>query len=247
MSVNCLVIGESGTGKSTSLRNLPLDNTAIIQVVAKPLPFRASFKTKVAGSIDLVISMIQGAVGAGRKIIVIDDVQYLLVGEFMSRAKEKGYDKFTDLGLNVWKLLQASLALPADVRIYLLWHTEFHPDGRIKAKTVGKMLDEKVTIEGMFSIVLRTCVQDGAYSFITQNQGNDTTKSPYGMFGSALIPNDLAKVDAAICDYYGINKPQEQELSPVGVDIAGVVVDGSSKATVDPVHAETLAQAEARF
>ncbi len=152
----------------------------------------------------------------------------------MARSKERGFDKFTDIGANMWRLLQTSLGLPGHVRIYLLWHAENH-DGRVKAKTIGKMIDEKITVEGMFSIVLRTRVQEGGYYFLTQNQGNDTTKSPYGMFAETLIPNDLAKVDEAICEYYSLEKPQG--------NVAGLVVDGSSK----KVDTELLAEAEVTF
>ena len=235
MSINCLIIGESGTGKSTSLRNLPPDKTAIIQTVAKPLPFKSSIKTKVAINADDVVALCHGAASAGREIIVLDDIQYVMCGEFMARSKERGFDKFTDIGANMWKLLQMSLGLPAHVRIYLLWHAQ-NEDGRVKVKTIGKMIDEKITVEGMFSIVLRTRVQDGQYYFLTQNQGNDTTKSPFGMFKEALINNDLAVVDSAICSYYDLH-------APVAGNIAGLVVEGSSK----KIDTELLAEAEATF
>lgn len=233
MSINCLIIGESGTGKSTSMRNLPPDKTAIIQTVAKPLPFKSPMRPKVAIRPDDVVDLCHKAAQAGKSIIVLDDIQYVMCGEFMARSKERGFDKFTDIGANMWKLLQTSLGLPEHVRIYLLWHSE-NSDGRVKVKTIGKMIDEKITVEGMFSIVLRTRVQDGQYYFLTNNQGNDTTKSPYGMFPEAMIGNDLAKVDAAICEYYS--------LSDSG-NIAGIVVDGSSKKQ----DSELLAEAEATF
>lgn len=235
MSVNCLIIGDSGTGKSTAMRNLSPDKTAIIQSVGKPLPFRSSMKPKTASSIEQVIHLAHQAATAGREIIVLDDIQYAMCGEFMARAKEHGFQKFTDLGANIWRLLQTSLGLPEHVRIYLLWHSEYQ-EGRVKAKTIGKMIDEKITVEGMFSIVLRTRVDDGRYQFLTQNQGNDTTKSPYGMFADALVPNDLAIVDKAICDYYEIGK------TPVG-NVAGIVVDGSSK----QMDTQLLVEAEEVF
>lgn len=237
MSINCLIIGESGTGKSTSMRNLPPDKTAIIQTVAKPLPFKNKMKPRVAINADEVVRLCHDAANAGREIIVLDDIQYVMCGEFMARSKERGFDKFTDIGANMWKLLQTSLGLPAHVRIYLLWHSE-NQDGRVKVKTIGKMIDEKITVEGMFSIVLRTRVQDSQYFFLTQNQGNDTTKSPFGMFPEVLIGNDLAKVDAAICEYYDLHKPEEAK--PAG-NIAGLVVEGSSRRPDPELEAEAAA------
>lgn len=236
MSINCLIIGESGTGKSTSMRNLKPEKTAIIQTVGKPLPFRdRGLAAKVAPTVDQAIDMMHRAVQSGREIIIIDDVQYQMAGEFMNRSKERGFDKFTDIGANMWRLLQTTLGMPQHVRVYLLWHAENY-DGRVKAKTIGKMIDEKITLEGMFSIVLRTYVKDGVYSFLTQNSGNDTVKSPFQMFDSVLIPNDLVKVDEAICSYYQLGKPEAG-------NIEGIINEGSSR----PRDIELEAEAEAVF
>ena len=115
-----------------------------------------------------------------------------------------GYQKFTDMALNYFTLIKSAAALPDDKIVYFLGHSETDVNGNEKFKTIGKMLDEKVTLEGLFTIVLKTVVQDGKYQFSTKNSGQDTVKSPMGLFDDALIDNDLAAVDAAIREYYGI-------------------------------------------
>jgi|GEM_PF-320121 len=211
MSIVTMVLGESGTGKSASLRNLPPTETLLIQGIAKPLPFRgkewrAFHKERCPqGNIfatDRAETIIRLMQGTQRRIIVIDDFQYIMANEFMRRAKEKGYEKFMDIGSNAWHILNAASSLPNDKRVYLLSHTATDEYGRTKIKTIGKMLDEKITLEGMVTIVLRTQVQDGRYCFSTRNNGSDTTKAPMGLFDSDLIDNDLAAVDALISDYY---------------------------------------------
>jgi len=133
---------------------------------------------------------------------VIDDFQYILANEFMRRTDERGFDKFTDIGKHAWDILCAASSLPDRVRVYILSHTETSESGRVKAKTIGRMLDEKITIEGMFSIVMRTSIINGQYLFSTKNNGSDTVKTPLGLFDADHIDNDLAAVDAAIVDYY---------------------------------------------
>lgn len=213
MSTATMILGESGTGKSASMRNLDPDQTLLIQAVKKPLPFRSSGwkpATKDGGSIfvcDQAHTIVTAMQRTKKPVIVIDDWQYILANEYMRRTEERGYDKFSDIGRHAWDILTAAIQLPEHVRVYILAHTVADDSGRIKAKTIGKMLDDKVVVEGMFSIVLRTAVSNGNYLFSTQNNGNDTVKSPMGMFADDLIPNDLAAVDAAICDYYGIAIP----------------------------------------
>ena len=138
-------------------------------------------------------------------------MQYLLANEFMNRATEKGYEKFTTLAYNFWDLLNTIDKLPDHKTVYLLSHIEQDGD-REKFKTIGKLLDEKITIEGLFTIVLKTFVKDGApetekYFFATKNNGKDTVKSPFGLFANDRIPNDLAEVDKAVREFYGINEP----------------------------------------
>jgi len=139
-----------------------------------------------------------------RPIIVIDDFQYVLANEFMRRSDERGYDKFTEIGRHAWDILNMANGLESSVRVYILSHTATDEFGKVKVKTIGKMLDEKITVEGMFTSVLRTVVRDGQYMFQVHNGGNDTVKTPLGLYKEDLIDNNLAEVDAKICEYYDI-------------------------------------------
>ena len=133
-----------------------------------------------------------------------------MANEFMRRSFEKGYDKFTEIGYNFWTLVNgASMDLPFDTIVYFLMHTDSDDNGNEKAKTIGKLLDEKITLEGMTSIVLKTAVKDGVYTFTTQNNGHDTVKSPLGMFSTYEIDNDLKAVDTAIRKYWELGTPIE--------------------------------------
>lgn len=210
MATVTLILGKSGSGKSASLRNLPPTSVALIQVIPKPLPFKGAkaWKPYVTDDWQKVIGRCVQATKHDRKIIVIDDFQYILANEFMRRSEEKGFDKFTEIGRHTWNIFEALLRLPDDVRVYILSHTEETDAGQIKMKTIGKMLDEKITLEGMVTIVLRAVVQDGQHLFSTRNNGADTTKAPIGMFDDNYIENDLATVDAAVVEYYDI-KPTE--------------------------------------
>lgn len=204
MSTAVLILGKSGTGKSASLRNFKPDDVALIQVVKKPLPFKSvGWKPYQTDSWSHIIAAMRKT---QRKVIVIDDFQYLLANEYMRRTDETGFTKFTEIGRHAWEVLTAAAALPDDVRVYILSHTEENDYGQVKMKTIGKMLDEKITLEGLATIVLRTHVNDGEYQFSTRNSGSDTTKSPIGLFDDTYIPNDLSAVDATIVDYYQLKK-----------------------------------------
>lgn len=212
MSIATMILGESGTGKTTALRNLDPSAALLIQAVAKPLPFRNSAwrlasRDNPSGSIlvtDKTATIVTAMERTARKVVILDDFQYVLANEFMRRNQEKGYDKFNDIGRNAWDILTKAASLPADVRVYILAHTQTDESGKIKAKTIGRMLDDKITVEGLFTIVLRTAVINGQYLFSTLNSGYDTVKSPLGLFDSEHIDNDLQSVDAAICAYFGI-------------------------------------------
>jgi len=211
MSIGILILGESGTGKSTSLRNLDPAHTLLIQSIRKPLPFRSKDWKPVADGGNIVVSdksddITKAMRKTKREIIVIDDWQYVLANEYMRRTDERGYDKFTDIGRHAWDILSAASDLEANKRVYILAHTQSDEHGRSRIKTIGKMLDEKITPEGMFSIVLRTCVQNGNYLFSTRNNGSDTVKTPIGLFDDEYIGNDLAEIDAAIFHYYGMQE-----------------------------------------
>ena len=203
MGIPVLILGESGSGKSASLRNFKPEEIGIINVNGKPFPFRNQLKSVNTDSYTKIQSVLQKS---KVKTIVIDDSQYLMANEFMRMAKVTGYQKFTDIGLNFWNLINTVSSLPDDKIVYFLHHIETTDSGRQKIKTIGKMLDEKITLEGMFAIVLKTSVHDGHYYFSTQNNGLDTVKTPIGMFESDEIENDLKAVDTAIRKYYEIGE-----------------------------------------
>ena len=214
MGKKVLILGESGTGKSAAMRNFNKDEILIINVAGKDLPFKEpkggfeKINTDNYREIKKAIQLTQ------KKVIIIDDAQYLMANEFMRRATEKGFDKFTEIAQNFWDLQRAIDALPNDVIVYELSHIDRDDKGNEKAKTIGKLLDEKITLEGMFSIVLKTYVKDGAYKFATQNNGSDTTKSPIGLFYDKLIDNDLKYVDTMIRNYYDLQPVKEAPTMP---------------------------------
>ena len=199
MAIIVMVYGQSGTGKSTSLRNFKPEDVCIVNVSGKPLPFKNKHKTF---NTDNYMAIDEAIKKAPAKSIVIDDATYLMTGEYMRTAKVSGYQKFTDLALNYYTLVKTAAALPDDKIVYFLGHSDIDSNGNEKFKTIGKLLDEKITLEGMFTIVLKTVVTDGKYQFSTRNSGQDTVKTPMGMFNEPLIDNDLAAVDKAIRDYY---------------------------------------------
>lgn len=217
MSNLVLILGESGTGKSTSIESLNEEETFIIQIINKPLPFKgfkAKYpllnKEKTDGN-RLVTDKSQSIIGCLNwinsqehiKSVIIDDFQYVLSNEYMSRAMEKGYDKFTEMAKNYYSIIQVAQQLRENLNIIFMSHSEQKEDGTTKVKTIGKALDSKVTIEGLFTIVLNTSIEDGEYYFATQNNGFNTTKSPRGMFEELKIPNDLKYVITKINEYYG--------------------------------------------
>lgn len=235
MGIPVFVLGKSGTGKSTSLRNFKSNEILHINVMSKPLPFRGRFAETYNG--DNYTDIAKAINNTKCKTIVIDDAQYLMANEFMRRSSEMGYQKFTDIANNFWTLVNAVTAdLPFDVIVYFLMHTDTDDNGNEKAKTIGKLLDEKICIEGMSSIVLKTAVKDGAYTFLTQNNGKDTTKSPLGMFKEYEIDNDLKAVDTTIRKYWELDVPFESSSEIMAehdaeVDAGGVSTDAPKAET----------------
>lgn len=206
MGIPVLILGESGSGKSASLRNFDPEQIGIFNVAGKPLPFRKKLKVvNNARYEDIYKSLAKPKL----KTYIIDDSQYLMAFEELDRAKETGYTKFTEMALNFSGLVRYIInALPADVIVYFLHHVETTDTGKIKAKTVGRMIDSKLTLEGLFSIVLLCEASSEGHHFITQSDGYTTAKSPMEMFDNE-IDNDLAMVDAAIREYWNLGGAKE--------------------------------------
>ena len=205
MAVIVMIMGQSGTGKSASLRNFQPGQVSVINVSGKPMPFRNKIATVSTNQYSQVWQLLKQAKAPS---IVIDDATYLMTDEFMRTAKTQGYQKFTDMAKNFYDTVEIARSLPDDRIVYFIGHTATADDEREHFKTIGKLLDEKVTLEGKFAIVLKSVVTDGVYQFQTQNNGSDTVKSPIGMFDSVLIPNDLQMVDKAIRDYYDMTEKE---------------------------------------
>lgn len=219
MSVTTMILGESGTGKSTSLRNLDPAHTLLIQAVKKPLPFRSNdwkpaTKENPNGSVfvsDESATIVKAIQRTSKEVIVIDDFQYILANEFMRRVTDvetgnAAFAKYNEIARHAWDILMAATSLPEHKRVYILSHSSTDDFGKTKIKTIGKLLDEKIVMEGLVTIVLKTVVQNGSYLFSTRNSGSDTVKSPLGLFEDDLIDNDLAQVDTAIFAYYGLKQ-----------------------------------------
>lgn len=199
MGIPILIMGESGSGKSASLRNFEPGELGIFNVAGKPLPFRKRLpKVDWPG----YAAIRSGMKKSRAKTFVIDDSQYLMAFEEIDRAQEAGYTKFTEMAQKFSGLVRYCITeLPPDVLVYFLHHTETTDAGRVKAKTVGKMIDSKLTLEGLFSIVLLCEASVDGHYFVTQSDGYTTAKSPMGMFPDK-IENDLKLVDATIRKYY---------------------------------------------
>ena len=204
-----LIIGKSGSGKSTSLRNLNKEDYSLVNPLAKRLPFKGGQTGLESCDYELIKKFIQET---PKKIIVIDDSNYLLTMEMMKKAKETGYGKFTDIALNYWKLIEFIKNLDGDKRIYLMSHEEIDEFGNIGVKTVGKMLSNQCCVEGLYTIVLRATNENGKFQFRTKTAGNDIVKTPIGLFEEEMIDNDLKLVDDTICEYYEINKEEEKKV-----------------------------------
>lgn len=210
MSILTMLYGPSGAGKTTALRNFNNDEVAVINVSGKPLPFRSDLKILTSNDYSTILSWLPKI---KQPSIVIDDATYLMVDEFMKNALIKGYEKYSVMALNFNNLIEAARSLPADKIVYFIGHCEQMDDGREHFKTIGKMLDNYVTLEGKFTTVLKSVVKDGKYYFSTHNNGYDTVKSPLGMFEEDLIPNDLKAVDDVMREYWNIPRKEKEDES----------------------------------
>lgn len=212
MSNTILIIGESGSGKSSSIRNLDPSETAIINVLDKPLPFKG-FKSKynkdklnylATDDCDSIRKSIR-KINSDRteiKTLIIDDFQYVMANQFMRKALERGYDKFTEIGQNAWQIIKDLTQCREDLKCYVLSHSDVDSNGKVKTKTIGKMLDDKICLEGMFTIVFHALTSDNKYQFLTQNDGIHVAKSPMGMFENRYIDNDLNEINKKIDSYF---------------------------------------------
>ena len=201
MGIPVLILGESGSGKSSSLRNFSPDEIGIFNVAGKPLPFRKPMKKVNNATYKTIVA---GLSNPKLKSYAIDDSQFLMVFQSFAKAKETGYTKFTDMALDFYNLIRFVIdSTPPDVIVYFLHHTETTDAGKIKAKTIGKMLDSQLTVEGLFPVVLLCKVDGQRHFFETQSDGHTTAKSPMDMFPFE-IDNDLKAVDTAIREYWNL-------------------------------------------
>lgn len=201
MGVSVLVLGHSGSGKSTSLRNFDDGEIGIFNVAGKPLPFRK----KLSKLDHAVYNQIHQVLARNKvRAYVVDDANYLMAFQNFRLAKQSGFGKFTDMAVNFEQLLEAANNTNEDTIVYFFMHPDYDDAGRMKAKTIGKMLDNQLTIEGMFPIVLLADRDDSGFYFATQSDGTTPVKTPMGMFDEARIDNDLKFVDATIRDYWGM-------------------------------------------
>ena len=213
MAIPVLIMGKSGTGKSYSLRNcVDNDNWQLIKVLGKPLPFRGKIaETCTTDNYKAVSAALKNSKANSA---VIDDAGYLITNQFMrNHAGGTGNAVFTmynKLADNFWRLIDWVITLPEDKIVYVIMHEDRNDFGDIKPKTIGKLLDEKVCIEGMFAIVLHSVQRDGGYYFVTQSADGAVSKSPVGMFNSLEIDNDITIVDRAIRDYYEMTEKEEK-------------------------------------
>jgi hypothetical protein len=203
------MMGKSGTGKTCSLMSFEENELCLINVLNKPLPFKKTFRSTLASDdYNQIKTAIKKTV---KKSIVIDDAGMLITNQFMRNHSKTGrgnavFDLYNDLGDSFWGLVEFIKKLENDKIVYLIMHETVDEFNNIRPKTVGNLLDKQVCLEGLFTIVLRTIYEDGQYYFRTKTNGNDTAKSPIGLFSSDLIPNDLKTVDIAIREYFNIGE-----------------------------------------
>ena len=214
MAIPVLIIGKSGCGKSTSLRNcVDNDGWNLINVLNKPLPFKGKIPQVET---DDYTQVMQCLAGSKAHSIVVDDAGYLITNYFMRNHSSKGagnaiFSMYNTLADNFWNLVEFIKKLPDDKIVYIIMHEDTDDYGNVKPKTIGKLLDEKICLEGMFTIVLRCVQENGKHLFVTQADGGAVSKSPIGMFEELQIDNDLLYVDNKIREYYGLVIKESEE------------------------------------
>ena len=207
-SVPVLMIGASGSGKSTSLRNFKGDEIAVVNVLGKPLPFKSDIK---AGKSDNYAQILDAIKKTNKKTIVIDDANYLITNEFMNKSSVKGFDKYNEIGNHFFELINGIKNVEGGKTVYLIMHEDTDENGNIKPKTIGKLLDDKVNIQGMFTICIRTMFENGNYIFRLKTNGQDCVKTPFGMFENDTMDNDLKEFDKVVREYYELDKEEKEE------------------------------------
>ena len=207
-SVPVLLIGQSGSDKSTSLRNFTKDEVAVVNVLGKPLPFKTDIK---APKCDDYASILKAIAGTKKKTIVIDDANYLITNEFMNKSSVKGFDKYNEMGNNFFNLINGIKNIEGGKTVYLIMHEDTDENGNVKPKTIGKLLDDKVNIQGMFTVCIRAMFDSGNYIFRLKTNGQDCVKTPFGMFDSDTMDNDLKQFDKVVREYYELDKVEEKE------------------------------------
>jgi len=207
-SVPVLLLGQSGSGKSTSMRNFTKDEIAVINVLGKPLPFKSDIK---APKIDKYETILEQIKMTKKKTIVIDDANYLITNEFMNKSSVKGFDKYNEMGNNFFNLINGIKNIDGGKTVYLIMHEDTDENGNIKPKTIGKLLDDKVNIQGMFTVCIRSMFDNGNYIFRLKTNGQDCVKTPFGMFENDTMGNDLKEFDKVVREYYELDKVEEKE------------------------------------
>lgn len=217
MALGVLIIGKSGSGKSTSLRNFKKGEVGIISATNKPLPFRSDLDRTFSTDIRQICNLLVNP-NIKAKSIVIDDAGYLITDKFMKGHAVTGkgnavFELYNDLADSFYTLIRTIDDAPADKIVYMVMHEDKNDFGDVTVKTIGRLLSEKVDIPGLFTICLRCVVKDdGSHVFLTQSSSFDVAKSPMGMFDSKEIPNDLKAVDDAIREYYGMNSNDAENI-----------------------------------
>lgn len=207
-SVPVLLIGASGSGKSTSLRNFKREEVAVVNVLGKPLPFKSDIK---APKCDDYATILKAIANTKKKTIVIDDAGYLITNEFMENASLKGYDKYNIMANGFFKFINGIKELKGGKTVYLIMHEDSNEDGEIKPKTIGKLLDDKVNIQGMFTVCIRSAYDNGNYIFRLKTNGQDCVKTPFDMFKTETMENDLKEFDKIVREYYELDKEESEE------------------------------------
>lgn len=214
MGIGVLVIGKSGSGKSTSLRNFKANEVGIVNVISKPLPFKNVNKLKTVDT-DNYADITKILDGSKTPSIVIDDAGYLITNQFMRKHANTGggnavFSLYNDIADSFWNLTEQIKKLPDNKIVYIFMHEDKNDFGDIKPKTIGKLIDDKVCLEGLFSIVLRAKKVDKNYYFFTQATDGDVAKTPIGMFEELYVDNDLKEIDKKIREFYGIENKEEK-------------------------------------